>query len=268
MNALCTCVHASGSGFHGPVQALIGVYVLCTCVCARLDVAPRACTDPFRCLRPVHVCVRVRTWLHVPVPAFFRVNALCTWVHASGSGFHGPVQAHIGVYALCTCVCARLDVAPRACTGNFRCVLPVHVCVCVWTLLHVPMPALSGVYALCTYAYASERRSMCMYRPLSVGTPCARVTTRRHVAQRAGTGTFPCVRPVHVCTSRDVAPYTCTGPFPYVRPVHVDTPVLTWLYVSIPALFHVNALCVRVWTWHLPALFGVYPLCRCVYACV
>ena len=68
----------------------------------------------------MHVVVRLRTWIHVAVPAFFGVYALCTWLYAS-------------------------DVDPRVCAGLFRCVGPVHVAVRLRTWIHVALQALCRV---------------------------------------------------------------------------------------------------------------------------
>ena len=110
---------------HMPLPALFGVFAFCTLVyatgrrstcpygpfsvfspCARVfmppKVDPRACTGPFRCLRSVYGGVCLWTLIEVPIPDFYGVFAMCTWVYASRCG-------------------------SRACTGPFRCVHPVHV---------------------------------------------------------------------------------------------------------------------------------------------
>ena len=181
-----------------------------------MDVFPRACTRPFCCLRPVHVYLRHWTWLHVPAPARSSVYDLFTCVYALGR-CSVRLFRPLPVSTPCAFVCTPLDVGPRACTGPFRCVRPVHVCVLPWTWL------------------------TCLYRRV-------RPVHVLDVAPRAGTGLFRRVRAVHVCvgpwaclyvplpagsqctactrvgTVLDVAPRTCTGPFLRVRPVHVCVP--------------------------------------------
>ena len=209
LHAVCPRADASRRGstcLYRPAS----VCMPCARVCARLDVASRAHTDPF---------------------------SVCT-----------P----------CARVCTRLNVPHRASTGPFRSVRPVYVCVRVGTCLHVPVPARFGVYAF-------GRGSTCMYRPVSVCTPCTRVCMLLHRAPRA-----------------------CTCPFLGVRPVRVGVRVWTWHNVPVPARFEVYAQCtcmygsgrgskypsgrfrcVHVWTWlHVPvtARFGMYAQCAWVCA--
>ena len=92
-----------------PVPALVGVFALftwlyesgrgstwlcrpfsvcspCSRGCTPPDVDPRGCAGPFRCVRPVHVTVRLRTYIHVSVLALFGVLALCSWLYSFGRG--------------------------------------------------------------------------------------------------------------------------------------------------------------------------------------
>ena len=81
--ALCTWVHASGRVSTYLYRPFSG----CS-LCARgykpQDIDARAFTPPFRSLSPGQVGVLLWTRIHVPVPALFVVNALCTWVYATG----------------------------------------------------------------------------------------------------------------------------------------------------------------------------------------
>ena len=96
---------------------------------------PLACPSIIRGAAPVYVPVRLLGWIHVPLPA---LSACRSYARA-----YTP-----------------LDLVPRACTGRFRCLGPLHVFVrlwplfCVvrvhepvrlWTWIHVPAPALFGV---------------------------------------------------------------------------------------------------------------------------
>ena len=54
--------------------------------CTPLDVDPRTCTGPFRYVCVLHVAVRLRTLIHVPVRALFGVLALFTWLYSSRRG--------------------------------------------------------------------------------------------------------------------------------------------------------------------------------------
>ena len=114
------------------------------------------------------------------------------------------------------CGSTHLDVDPRACTGPFLCVRPLHVGVRLWDWIDVPVRALFDVFAVCTWVYASGRLATYPYRPFSVCWPCARG-----------------------CMPMDVA---CTGPFRYVGPVNVVIRLWTWTCVPLPALFRVFAL--------------------------
>ena len=190
--------------------------------CTRLDVHPRACSDHFRYVRPVHVFVLGCTYFHVPLLAFFGMYALCRCVYASG-GASTCLYRPFSVCTLCARVCTLLDVHPRGCNGPFRCIRPVHVCVrfftcihlplpallqcvrpvhvCVrvWPCIHVAVPSLFGVYAMCTCVHGSRRAFTCLCRPISVSSPFPRVCTRLDVHPRDCTCPFGCVRPLHVC---------------------------------------------------------------------
>ena len=146
-----------------------------------LDVHPSACTCPFQCVHPVYVCVRLWTCIHVSVPAFIRVYALCTCVYASGRVSTYRYQP----FSVCkpsARVCRPLDVHPRACTGLFQCLRPVHVCVHLWTCIHVSVLALFAVYTL---FISFARASTCRYRPFLVCTPCLCVCAPLDVHPRA-----------------------------------------------------------------------------------
>ena len=160
---------------------------------------PRACTGPFRCVGPLHVAIRLWTWIHVPVPALFGVFALCTLVYATGR-----VNTYLyWPFSMCSPGsrgCTPLDEDQRACTGPFQSLILVHVGVRFWTWIHVPIPALCGVFA------------------------CARG-----------------------CTPLDVDPRACTGPFGSVRLVHMGVGLWTWINVPVSALFDVYALCTWVY---------------------
>ena len=137
-----------------------------------------------------------------------------------------------------------LDEHPRACTGTFPCVRLVHVCVCLWTCMHVPVLALFGVYTRCTRLSAFERASTCLYRPLSVCTPCLCECTPLDVHPRAGASPFRCVLPVYVCTPLDVHPRAGNGPFPCEHPMNVGGRASTCLHWP----FSVCTPCARVCT--------------------
>ena len=194
-----------------PILAFFGVYALrsrmyvcghaspCPCVrmCMPLYKLPRVCTGLFRCVRLVHVCVHLWTFIHVPVPPHFGVYALCTCVNASGRS-STCLYRPFSVCTPCACVCTPLDVHPRLCTGFFRCLRPLNVCVCLCTCIQVPVQALLGVYFLCTCVYAFIRASTCLYRPFLVCTHSAHVCMTLDVHSRTCTGFFRCVHPVHV----------------------------------------------------------------------
>ena len=163
-----TCIHV-------PVPPFL-VCSPCARVCTCVDVHPRDCTGPPRCLSPLHLCVRVLTCIHVTVPALFGVYVLCTCVYASARGgvdtpctcVYASGRASTSLYlpflvcTPCTRLCARLDERPRVCTGPLPCASPVHVCVRVSRCIRVPVPALFGVYGLCTCVYACGRTSTCI----------------------------------------------------------------------------------------------------------
>ena len=171
------------------------LYTHCAHVCMPLDVHPRACTGPFRCVRPVYMSVRLWTCIHVPVQALFGVCFLFTCVYASGPASR-CLYRPLSLCTPCLCECTPLDVHPRTDASPFPCVLPVYVCVCLWTCIHARL-----------------------YRPFSVCTPCARV-----------------------CMPLDVNPRACTGPFRCVRPVHVCVRLYTFIHVLVLALFGVYTL--------------------------
>ena len=162
---------------HMSVLALLGVYALCTCVyasrrastclyrpfsvctpceraCTLLNVHLRASTGPCGCVRPLYVSVHLWTCIHVPVPALFGVYSLCKCVYASGRA-STRLYRSFSVCTPCARVSTPLDVHPRAYTGPFLCVRHVHVCVRLWTFIHVPVPAPLGVNALFTCVYVS-----------------------------------------------------------------------------------------------------------------
>ena len=129
----------------------------CAHVNTRPDVDPRVPAGLFGCVCAMHVCVRVRTWINVPVPVLFGVHALCTCSYPSGrvptvKGRYSHVDLctsayasglgstltyrHLSVCTPCTRVATRPDVIPR---GPFWCVRPVRVCARLRTWIHEPV---------------------------------------------------------------------------------------------------------------------------------
>ena len=215
----------------------------------RPEVDPRASAGHFRCVRPVDVGLCVRTWNQVPVPDLFSVYALFTRVCTHGSflwvrncervgtreprACTGPFRCLHPVY-----VCVRVGTWIHACAGPFRCVRLMYVCVRVPTWIYVPVPAFFGVYALCTCGYASGRVSTCLYGPFR----CLRVRTWIHVpaldlfcvyalctcGYASVSGSTCLYRPFSGCSPGarvdarpDVDLRDCIGPFRCVRPLHV-----------------------------------------------
>ena len=114
---------------------------------------------------------------------------------------HVPVPALFGVLA-CARGCTPLKVERRGNTGHFRCILLVHVGVCLWTWIQVPLPAVFGVFALFTWVYASRRGSTFLNQLFSVCTPSARGCTHLDVDPQALTDRFRRVRPVYMGVHR------------------------------------------------------------------
>ena len=190
----------------------------------RLDVLSRTCTGPIRCVRFVHVGLRVWTCFHVPLPALFpcvRFMNVCGGVLTC---FHVPVPAVFSVYALCTCVYS----SGRAFAYRYR---PYSVCTfCArgFTRLDVLPRTSTGLFSVCT-----------LYE---------RVCTRLNVLPRTCTGSFQCVRPLHQC----VLVWTCFhvhvsalfGVYALCTCVYASGRASTWLYRP----FSESTLCARVFT--------------------
>ena len=191
-------------------------------MCMPLDAHACACAGPFRCVRRTHVCVDFLTCVHVHVLAVFGMYTLFMCVYAFGRASTCQFRP-FSVCTQCLCVCTPLDVHPCAVSSPFRCVRPVHVCMHLWTCIHVPEPALSCVNTLCTWVYASGRASTCLHWPFSVCTSCARV-----------------------CTPVDVHPRTGTGRVGWVHPLEGCVSLSTCIHVPVPAYFGAYALCTCV----------------------
>ena len=190
-----TCLYPSGRGSTW----LYRPFSVCR-PCARtstpLDVDPRACTGPYRCVGPVHVLLPLDV-----DPRFctgpFGVYSLCTYPYAPGRG-STCLYRPFSVRRTGTRAFIPVDVYPCGCIGPFRCVGPVHKLLRLWKWIHLSVPALFGVLALCTCLYPSGCGSTWLYHHFSLCRPCARALTPLDVEPRACIDPFRCVGPVHV----------------------------------------------------------------------
>ena len=187
----------------------------CARGCTRPDLAPHAPTGPFRRVRPVHVCVGVKTEIHVPAPSLIGVYALGTYAYLSERGSTCPYRP-FSVRTPFVRACKRLNGEPRACTGQFQCLRPVHRRARACTWIHVLVPAPFHVYTLCTCVHASGRGTTCLYRPVPACTSCKRA-----------------------CSCPKFTPRACSGPFRCLGSMHECVRIWKWFYAPIPSFFRV-----------------------------